>query len=82
LVLQRKLAPNLDIDGHDATINERMMAPSRMKVNAATLRVSQRNTRSPVPEFLTRCGDVLDAEGERCAAPIDWVTSAVGSDAM
>ncbi len=55
-VLQRKLAPNLLMDGHDATINETMMAASRMNVKAATLRVSQPNRRSAVAECSTRFG--------------------------
>src|SRR5512134_1760530 len=47
-VPHKKLAPNFATDGHDATINETMMAASRMNVKAATLRVNQPNKRSGV----------------------------------
>ena len=70
-VLHRKLAPNLLMDGHDATINETMMAASRMNVNAATLRVSQQNTRSGVAECSMRCGGrAFDARRPTPAVPV------------
>jgi hypothetical protein len=82
-VLHRKLAPNFRMDGQDATINETMMAASRMKVNAATLRVNQQNRRSGIAECSIRCGGgAIDARWSTCVVPVAEATADVGSDCM
>jgi hypothetical protein len=70
------------MEGQAAIIKEMMMAASNRNVNAATLRVSQQNMRSGVAECSTRFGDAALDAVRAPRAPMDWATSAVGSDAM